>query len=45
MALACGVHDQSHFTRMFAKAFGFSPGRYADCVRDQSGQVVLNLSV
>jgi AraC family transcriptional regulator len=33
IALACGFHDQSHFTRVFAHVFGVSPGRYAACVR------------
>lgn len=33
IALACGFHDQSHFTRVFENAFGLSPGRYASCVR------------
>jgi AraC family transcriptional regulator len=28
VAIACGFHDQSHFTRVFANAFGVSPGRY-----------------
>jgi AraC family transcriptional regulator len=28
IAVACGFHDQSHFTRVFASAFGISPGRY-----------------
>jgi AraC family transcriptional regulator len=32
-ALACGFHDQSHFTRVFAELFGCSPGRYAACFR------------
>jgi AraC family transcriptional regulator len=33
IALACGFHDQSHFTRVFARVMGFSPGRYASVVR------------
>jgi AraC family transcriptional regulator len=33
IALVCGFHDQSHFTRVFASVFGVSPGRYASCVR------------
>jgi AraC family transcriptional regulator len=32
IALVCGFHDQSHFTRVFASVFGVSPGRYASCV-------------
>jgi AraC family transcriptional regulator len=32
IAIACGFHDQSHFTRVFAKAFGISPGRYASLI-------------
>jgi AraC family transcriptional regulator len=29
IALACGFHDQSHFTRVFTNVFGMPPGRYA----------------
>jgi len=29
VALACGFHDQSHFSRHFKRALGVSPGRYA----------------
>lgn len=28
VALACGFHDQSHFTRVFARAVGTSPGAF-----------------
>ncbi|MBH9346152.1 helix-turn-helix transcriptional regulator, partial [Pseudomonas aeruginosa] len=29
IALACGFADQSHLTRLFARLYGISPGRYA----------------
>ncbi len=29
VALACGFHDQSHFSRHFKRALGVTPGRYA----------------
>ena len=29
VALDCGFHDQSHFSRHFKRALGVSPGRYA----------------
>jgi AraC family transcriptional regulator len=32
IALACGFHDQSHFTRVFANVFGMPPGRYASLI-------------
>jgi AraC-like DNA-binding protein len=28
VALVAGFADQAHFTRMFAAAFGFTPGQY-----------------
>jgi AraC family transcriptional regulator len=36
VAIACGFHDQSHFTRVFRNAFGISPGRYASPARRSS---------
>jgi AraC family transcriptional regulator len=32
IALVCGFHDQSHFTRVFTNVFGMPPGRYASLI-------------
>ena len=29
-AMACGFADQSHMTRLFRRAYGFTPGRFAE---------------
>jgi AraC-like DNA-binding protein len=33
LALEAGFADQAHFTRIFKRAFGMTPGRYAACYR------------
>ncbi|TVQ59438.1 MAG: AraC family transcriptional regulator [Rhodobacteraceae bacterium] len=33
VAVACGFADQAHLTRLFGRAFGIAPGRYARAVR------------
>lgn len=34
VAAACGFTDQPHFTSMFGRAFGVTPGRYRQMVRE-----------
>ncbi len=38
VALACGFADQSHFTRVFARAVGTSPGAWRRARNDQGGR-------
>ena len=37
VAFACGFSDQAHFTRLFRRSFGYTPGDLAASVAKQSG--------